>query len=175
MLARLQDLGLIQRRSGYGWEFIHEVRDPRSKAESFRFRMLIEPAALLEPGFALPPGWLEQMRQAHMDMLNAEWTETTSIALFEMNAKFHYDLCAASGNRYIAEAMARQNQLRRIYNYHWLMGPERVRVNCMEHLEILERLERGQREVASAMLRDHIASALRAKPETDPPETNRQD
>jgi DNA-binding GntR family transcriptional regulator len=164
VLARIEDLGMIARKSGYGWQFTQGLRDEAAKSESFRFRLLIEPAALLEPGFKLDPEWIRGMRAEHVAIMEEEWTGGSAIALFEMNARFHLGLCAASGNRYIAEAMARQNQLRRLYNYSWQLGRERVPVTCSEHIGILDRLAEDDREMAALLLRRHLQGAWQAKP-----------
>lgn len=163
-LGRLEELGIVHRRSGYGWQFAEAVRDDRARWESYRFRMLIECAAIMEPDFSLDAGWADEIRVRHLVMLNAAWTDTASVALFEMNADFHAGICAASGNRYLAEAMQRQNQLRRLSNYNWRYGPERVKRTCGEHLEILERLVAGDNDIAAALMRRHLqeASQIRA-------------
>jgi DNA-binding GntR family transcriptional regulator len=164
VLARIEDLGMVARKSGYGWQFTQGLRDATAKSESYRFRLLIEPAALMEPDFKLDPEWIGQMRAEHMAIMEGEWTDGSAIALFEMNARFHFGLCAASGNRYIAEAMARQNQLRRLYNYAWQLGSGRVAVTCSEHIAILDRLSEDDREMAAMLLRRHLEGAWRARP-----------
>lgn len=163
LLARLADLDMIERKPGYGWRFLQEPRDPRLHEERYRFRLLIEPGGLLEPGFRLERGWIEEMRARHAEMLARPWREASSIALYEMNADFHEGLAAASGNRFIHSAIRRQNQLRRLSNYDWVFGFERVQVNCREHMQMLDYLEAGEREVAAALMRSHLlrASALR--------------
>lgn len=168
-LTTLEGLGAVHRRSGYGWEFSVAARDSAARAESFRFRILIECAAILEPGFHLEQAWIDEMRERHQQMMRAEWTDRSSVILFEMNAEFHQGISAASGNRYIADAMQRQNQLRRLSNYNWKHGPGRVAITCTEHLEILGRLESGDYEVASALMRSHLtgASRLLAVPDVD--------
>jgi DNA-binding GntR family transcriptional regulator len=158
-LIKLEGMGVIQRRKGYGWHFFDPVRDMRAREESYNFRLLIECAAILSPEFSLPGEWIRSMRARHQAMLANPWTETSSVTLFEMNAEFHLGISAASGNRYITEAMNRQNQLRRLSNYNWQHGSDRVAVTCREHLEILERLERGDNEVAAALMRKHLTGA----------------
>jgi DNA-binding GntR family transcriptional regulator len=163
-LERLAELGLVERKLGYGWRFVNDVWDAAARHESYRFRMTVEPAALREPGFALAPQWLADMRRAHEKFLSAPWTESSSIAFFEMNAAFHEGLAAGSGNRYFVLAIQRQNRLRRLSNYDWKHGRERVEVNCREHLEILGRLDTGDTELAALLMHRHldVASRLRS-------------
>lgn len=158
-LTRLEGLGVVQRRKGYGWQFFDPVRDMRAREESYNFRLLIECAAILSPEFSLSAEWIGSMRSRHKAMLETPWSEASSVTLFEMNAEFHLGISAASGNRYIEEAMQRQNQLRRLSNYNWQHGADRVEVTCREHIEILDRLEHGDNEVAAALMRKHLAGA----------------
>ena len=163
LLARLADLDMVERKPGYGWRFLHEPRDQRLRDESYRFRLLIEPMAMLEPGFHVEPGWIAEMRARHAEALERPWRESSSIAFYEMNADFHEGLAAATGNRFFHSAMRRQNQLRRLSNYDWDQGMERVRVNCTEHMAMLDHLEAGENEVASALMRSHLMRASKLR------------
>ena len=60
-LDTLADFNMVQRKPGYGWQFL-TVWDAETRKESYRFRKVIEPAAILETGFTLTPGWAEEMR-----------------------------------------------------------------------------------------------------------------
>ncbi|MCU4178788.1 GntR family transcriptional regulator [Bosea sp. BH3] len=164
LLARLADLDMVERKPGYGWRFLHEARDPRVHQERYRFRLMVEPLALLEPDFRLEKSWIAEMRQRHDGMLTQPWRESSSIALYEMNADFHEGLAAASGNRFIHSAIRRQNQLRRLSNYDWVFGFERVQVNCTEHMAMLDHIEAGEQEVASALMRSHLLRASKLRP-----------
>ena len=159
VLARFADLGMVARRPGYGWEFVPSVLDDAVREESYRFRLVVEPAALLEPGFALDSAFVADMRQRHRAVLAGPWDPAAAVRFFEMNAAFHEGLAAASGNRFLLAAVRRQNQMRRLSNYRWGYGTARVAVSCREHLEILDRIERGDREVAAALMRRHLAGA----------------
>jgi DNA-binding GntR family transcriptional regulator len=163
-LDRMAELGLAERKLGYGWRFTNDVWDAAARHESYRFRMVIEPAAIREPGFSLSPEWLAKMHKGHETFLSAPWTEASSIAFFEMNAAFHEGIAAGSGNRYFVMAIQRQNRLRRLSNYDWKHGRERVQVNCREHLEMLARLEAGDHELAALLMQRHldVASRLRS-------------
>jgi len=169
LLARLSDLDMVERKPGYGWRFLQEPRDHRVHDERYRFRLLIEPMAFLEPGFGPDEGWIAEMRERHDATLRQPWRETSAIGFFEMNAAFHEGLAAASGNRFIHAAIRRQNQLRRLSNYDWVFGFERVEVNCREHLQILDSVVAGDLEVAAAQMRRHLqrASQLRQHGRSD--------
>jgi len=155
-LERLADLGVIERTPGYGWRFLADVWGAAARQEAYRFRMVIEPEAMRQPGYALPPGWAKEMRRRHQSFVKAPWTDTSSIEFFEMNAAFHEGLAAASGNRYFASAIERLNRLRRLSNYDWILGSDRVQGSCNEHLAILSRLEAGDTELAAILMRRHL-------------------
>jgi DNA-binding GntR family transcriptional regulator len=159
VLARLAEVGQVERKTGHGWAFMSSISDAATRIESYRFRQLIEPAALTEPGFSLDADWLADMRTRHEAMLRKTWRDTDALTLFELNAEFHEGLAAASGNRFFQMAMQQQNRLRRFVNVYWTHGPERVAVSCQEHLDILARLEAGDHEVASALMRRHLQQA----------------
>ncbi|MGX5735755.1 GntR family transcriptional regulator [Bosea thiooxidans] len=163
LLHRLAELEMVERKPGYGWRFLAPPRDPRMHDERYRFRLLIEPMSFLEPGFAPAGSWIEAMRREHRETLSRPWREGSAIGFFEMNAAFHEGIAAASGNRFILSAIRRQNQLRRLSNYDWIFGFERVEVNCREHLSMLEAVEKRDLLRASELMRSHLqrASELR--------------
>ncbi|RDI51515.1 DNA-binding GntR family transcriptional regulator [Microvirga subterranea] len=170
VLSRLAELEMVERKPGYGWRFLAGTRDTATHDESYRFRIMVEPMGILEPGFRLEPTWIEQMRRLHEDTLGRPWLESSSVAFFEMNAAFHEGLAAASGNRFVHAAIRHQNQLRRFSQYDWKFGFERVVVNCREHLEMLDYLARDEREIASLLMRRHLerASHIRSRSGPDP-------
>lgn len=156
VLGSLSEIGMAERKPGHGWSFSQAMVDAAARAESYAFRLLLEPAALLSPAFSLPGGWLAQMRARHEAMLATPWSDTQAIVLFEMNAAFHEGLAWASGNRHLAQAIQQQTRLRRFGNYDWSWGWSGVVASCTQHLEIIGQLERGEREVASVLMRRHL-------------------
>ena len=109
-------------------------------------------------------GWIEDMRGRHQEMLATPWSETASIALYEMNAQFHEGLVAGSRNRYWLVAIQQQNRLRRFTNYDWTFGHARVVVSCREHLDILDSLEAGDQAAAAELMRRHLDGAAKLSP-----------
>ncbi|WP_340689008.1 GntR family transcriptional regulator [Salipiger thiooxidans] len=163
VLNQLAEIGMAERKPGHGWAF-PPAFDHSARQESYALRLLIEPASVLAEEFALQPGWIETMMQRNEAFLAAPWKETASIALFEMNAAFHEGLAEASGNRFFLSAIRQQSRLRRFSNYDWSFGADRVRASCLEHMDILARLEMGQRDVAAALLRRHLEQASTLSP-----------
>jgi DNA-binding GntR family transcriptional regulator len=163
-LERLASFGIVRKKMGYGWQFISNW-NAKTRDQSYRYRLVIEPAAILEPGFRLSSSWIEEMRVRHKAIMKVPWTEASSIAFFETNAEFHETIAAASGNHFFAEAIRSQNKLRRFSLYDWTHGAQRIRDNFREHMSILDALHKGDQKHASAKMRDHlqIAWALASK------------
>lgn len=161
VLNRLAGVALIERKPGRGWLFSQAIDDPKARAESFAFRRLLEPAAILMPGFRLDPAWIAEMRKRHRAVLTTPWRKSSSVDFFEMNAAFHQGIAAGADNRYLLLALEQQNRLRRFVNYDWTFGHDRVVASCNEHLEMLNWIERGDLEVAAALMRSHIDAASR--------------
>jgi DNA-binding GntR family transcriptional regulator len=161
-LNRLADLGIVERKLGYRWKFFDHAYS-QAQPESYRFRLVLEPAAILEPGFALAPGWAQQMRAQHEAFLTHRWTQGSGVAFFEMNAAFHEGLARASGNRFFFDALHRINRLRRLSNYDWKHGRERLNVSLQEHLKILDFLEAGDVGNAAMLMRQHLELASRVR------------
>jgi DNA-binding GntR family transcriptional regulator len=159
VLARLAELDEVTRKPGYGWRFAPAREDLARREEAYRFRQMVEPAAILEPGFHAAPEWLAAMRRAHSEMLTRPWRDASAVAFFEMNAAFHEGLARASGNRFVVDAVRRHNALRRLRNYAWEYGEARVEASCREHLEIIARLESNDRELAAILMRRHLGQA----------------
>jgi DNA-binding GntR family transcriptional regulator len=160
-LRRLAELGLALRKPGFGWRFLAAAETREEKLAAYRFRLAIEPAALLEPGYAAAPAWLADMRTRHESYLARRWREGDSVAFFEMNAAFHLGLVSFSGNRFFMQATEQQNSLRRLRNYSWRLGEERVRVSCREHLAIIAALEAGDAAEAARRLTAHLADTAK--------------
>lgn len=167
VLQRLLREGLAERRPGRGWMFSPVLDSKRVHDESYRFRLVIEPAALLEKGFRLDQAAAARSEEKHMRILAGAVRQVTPIELFEMNAEFHELLAASSGNRFFLEAIRQQNRLRRFVNYHWTYGAERVLETCREHMDVLRAAKAGDMGWASSLLRRHleVSSAVSPYPE----------
>lgn len=164
VLQRMSGERVIERNPGYGWRFAPLLRSMESHDESYRFRMIVEPSAVLEPTFALDEAWAARTRRDHEQVMATPPGRLSFVRFFEVNAEFHEGLAACSGNHFFHQAVQLQNQLRRFLSYSWSYGQDRVEASCREHLAILDALERGDRDWAAALLRHHLDLAGQLKP-----------
>ncbi len=158
-LARLAGIGVVARNPAQGWHFAPGLATEEDRAAAHRFRLAVEPAALLEPGYRLDRGFAREMRRAHEAVLARRWRDRDAVAFFEMNAAFHAGLAAGSGNRFFLDAVAGQNRLRALLNTDWRFGGARAHASCREHLAVLDALEAGVHRRAAALLSAHLRSA----------------
>lgn len=163
-LNRMAQDGIVERKMGHGWQFMPTLNSDAAHDESYRFRLLVEPAGLLEPTFTLDRAWARQVREAHEKVMSGEITPT-AMEFFDINAEFHDFVAACSGNRFIHQSVQNQNRLRRLLSYNWSYGQDRVVDSCREHLEILHALERGDQEWAAALMRRHLTVSSKERPE----------
>jgi DNA-binding GntR family transcriptional regulator len=157
VLMKLADDGLVRRQRGHGWRFVEALDTREAVGESYRFRMIVECSALREPAFAADPEELRRLRESHMDLMRGgkhidprRWIET--------NGNFHETLAAWSNNRFLLEAVRRQNALRRLGEWSTFsrLSPERVVQSSREHLAILDAIDGGDLNWAATLLHRHL-------------------
>lgn len=164
VLTRMANDGVLERCDGHGWRFLPTLDSPQLHDESYRFRLLIEPACVLEPTFHLDTGRAQRLRARHQELLSGGLKQVSSVKFFDLNAEFHEFIALSSGNRYLHHAVVQQNGLRRFFSYHWTYGAERMRDSCNEHIAILDQLLAGDQEQAATLLRLHLLGASRLRP-----------
>ena len=156
ILHRMEKEGWVERKAGHGWRFVALADTVEAHAEGYRFRMLMEPAALLEPGFRIVGTELERLRRDQQMLLDGGVYRVSRAKLFEMGSDFHETLMSFSRNRFMVDAIKRVNAMRRLLEYRAHYDRERFAGQCREHLHLLELLENGTREGAARYLRKHL-------------------
>lgn len=164
VLRQLADLGLVERKPGNGWSFSLPINSGRARDDSYAFRVIIEPSGLIEPTFELDRDWMERSRARHLAFRKRRWRDTMAVELFDINSDFHEELARCSGNRYILDAVQRQNRLRSFLNIQWVNGAERVIDSIDEHLAIMDALDVADNKLAAKLMREHLGSARDVAP-----------
>jgi DNA-binding GntR family transcriptional regulator len=161
LLNRISLEGWVQKKPGYGWVFSTMLTTPDSLLQSYRLRLAIEPAALLEPGYHLDSQVLARCRAAELSLLNGGIDTATADQLHERGVRFHESLVAASGNPFFIDAIRRVNSVRRLLSYRSMKDRARYKEHCLQHLHVLDLLEKQRNVEASEALRNHLASTLK--------------
>lgn len=162
LLMRFAAEGLAHRLPGHGWRFVDTLVGEQAYDESYEFRMVIECAALRSSAFKLDLEQFAQIRRAHERIRSVAATAAfDGDDWFRVNASFHEGLAACSGNRFLAEAVRQQNNLRRMQESFAFMDlpMERVEQSCREHMGILDAVEAGDMKWAEDLLRRHLRQA----------------
>lgn len=162
-LERLAAEGLVARRRGHGWRFVEAIASDEALKESYVFREMLECGALLRPEWRDDAAERAALTDRHRAIMALEPEMLDPNQWFETNRRFHEYIAAGADNRFVARALAQQNQLRRLWEYAEFTGltGARIRQSCAEHLAILEAIGEGDRNWAAALLARHLRQAAR--------------
>lgn len=160
VLGRIANEGWAERRQGYGWEFSSMMRTPDTLLQSYRLRLALEPAALLEPGYRLDPAVLARCRAAEWHLLDGGIETDTADELHDRGVRFHESLVEASGNPFFIDTVRRVNRVRRLLSYRSMRDRKRYKLHCEQHLHVLDLLEQERNEEASRAMHEHLLSTL---------------
>jgi len=161
VLARISDEGWARKKPGYGWEFSAMLTTPESLLQSYRLRLAIEPAALLEPGYRIDRHVIARCRAAEQHLLQGGIETDTADQLHDRGVRFHESLVEGSGNPFFIDTMRRVNRVRRLLSYRSMRDRSRYQEHCDQHLMLLDLLERERNEEAAKVMREHLGSTLR--------------
>jgi len=163
ILTRIMHEGWIDRLPGKGWEFQSLLDSVEAFEQGHRFRMVIEPAALREPGYHLPANICADLRARQRSMLEGGILRYSRVELFEIGSSFHEAIIAGANNPFYLDAIRRINRLRRLLEYRSKLDRVRLVRECRQHLKLLALIEAGDRSGAAKYLHQHLAGSLKPK------------
>ena len=158
VLRRISGEGWIERLPGHGWMFSPMLTSMRSYEDSYRFRMVIEPAAILEPNFVLDRAGLEECRAQQQKLADGGIWRISNAKLFDLNSHLHETIIACSRNAFFSEGLSRINKVRRLIEYRQTLDRKRALVRCHEHLELIELLLAGKNDRAAQFMFRHLST-----------------
>lgn len=162
VLTRISQEGWGERKPGYGWVFLSMLSTPDSLLQSYRLRLAIEPAALLEPGYKLAPEVYEQARAAELHLLNGGIETASASELHDRGVRYPESLVEGSGNPFFIDTIKRVNRVRRLLSYRSMENRDRYQEHCKQHLHVLELLKAERNEEAAQFLREHLVHTVNA-------------
>lgn len=163
LLMRAIREGWVERKPGYGWRLLPVAKTPEAFEQIYRFRMLIEPAAMLEPSFRIDRAVLAEQRRIQEEMLTSGAAGMPAERMILNGSRFHEEIIRMAGNPFFLRALEQANRMRRLLEYRARMDRQRLRSQCTEHLQIISLLEKGDVIEASYRMRQHLNGALARK------------
>ena len=160
-LVKLSEDGLIARNAGHGWRFLQTLNSDIALRNSYGFRLMIEPMALLTPNLHVARQMLKRLRARHLRLItHPDITQVPAKEIFETDAAFHELLAEASGNLFVLQAIQQQNRLRRLLEFGSYHNKRRVKEWCEEHVAIIDALRENKQEQAAELMRKHLQYAF---------------
>jgi len=156
-LSRLEAEGLVLKTHLVG----HRAGPQLNRAEVeqlFELRLLIEPAGAAMAARQLDDSSREVLDRLHAEMRGRPGKPAPTYSEFaRKDAEFHATIAAASGNAFLADALAR---LRTHFHIFRLVRHSRVTAEAIgEHTELLAALVRGDAAASKRSMREHILAS----------------
>jgi DNA-binding GntR family transcriptional regulator len=151
---------LLERIVREGWAFSTIVTTPQALEQSYRFRITLEPAALLEPTYILSRDTALRAIDRAEALLRADLETMPSDQIYENADAFHELVVDGSGNPFFLESLQRINRMRRLFNYHLMGDRSRYPAQICAHIRIIRLLIEGRNVEAADALGDHLVNVL---------------
>ncbi|OEF17845.1 transcriptional regulator [Vibrio splendidus 5S-101] len=165
VLRLLENDGIFRRSLGYKWQLDGVLNTLERHTESYRCRLIFEPAGLLEPTWILDGSDLEGCQERHVQAITNPESVNAS-QLFSLSAEFHEQLAACSGNRFLLSTMQQHNRLRKATDLVSMHIQSSVIKSCQRRLEIIELVLEGNNHVASTKLAQLLENDIRVMKRT---------
>ncbi|MET0532406.1 MAG: GntR family transcriptional regulator, partial [Microvirga sp.] len=140
ILRRITNEGWIERLPGHGWAFLPVLTSLQAYEDSHRFRLLIEPAAILEPRFTLNRPALDRCREQQQWLIDGGIWEVSDAKLFELNSGMHEAIIDCCQNSFFIDSLKRIDRIRRLIDYRQMLDRDNAIGRCREHLHLLDLL-----------------------------------
>lgn len=158
VLRRIHSEGWIERLPGHGWEFLPMLTSLQAYKDSYRFRLTIEPAAILEPTFVLDRDALESARDQQQRLIDGDIWNISNPDLFDLNSHLHEAIVECSRNVFFIESLRRIDRIRRLIEYKRSLDRKYAIVRSREHVQLLNLLLESKRQEAAAFMTQHLSS-----------------
>lgn len=165
VMRLLENDAIFRRSPGYKWQIDGVLNTLERHTESYRCRLIFEPAALLEPSWRLDRTALESCRARHIKAIE-EPKEVTAGQLFNLSVEFHELLAACSGNRFLLGIMQQHNRLRKATDLVSMYFQSSVSTSCQRRLDIIELLLEGNNQAAAVKLTHLLENDIRVMKRT---------
>ena len=133
---------------------------PESLEQTYRVRLALEPAALLEPAYRLDPDTAARCREASSGFSPAPSRRTARMRCMSAACASTRRIVGASGNPFFLETDPAHQPRSAPVVLPVDARPERYPQHCREHLKILDLIARERNDEAAAALRRHLEGTM---------------
>jgi len=163
-LRILESENWIDKAPGQSWLFRAAQEGPEALAESYDYRLLLEPAAL-DAEFRLDEARTAAMRFGMEAQLASPEASFELREFQRLDLEFHGMVARGASNRFICEAILHHLKLRRLPGALHSVNVFRLKQSTREHLAILDQLEARQFEAAADLMRVHLRLSRSQRPQ----------
>lgn len=163
VLQRADVEGWAERLPGRGWAFIPLLTSELTYEQICRYRIVVEPAAILEPTFVLDRPAVEACHREQTLLFDHGGHGLSPVEIFESGSRFHQAVLACSRNPFFINGLAQANRIRRLMEYRKTMYSLNWLERCKEHALIAEFLLKNAREEAASLMRKHLEDGAKEK------------
>lgn len=142
ILNKAVRVGWAERKSGYGWRFLEVAKTPETLQQIYQMRLLLEPAALMDPSFRRDRTILAELKKNQLNILSGEADKMPTEMVMKTNINFHEELAKLSRNPFHHMFIVQLNNMRRLIEYRSLVDRKRLYQQSTEHLQPTELVEK---------------------------------
>lgn len=160
-LMQMVSEGIARKQRGHGWLFSETLDTRESLDQSLRYRMIVEPGALLQEGYACQEEEWQAQYAVHQKLLASD--EIDRLEWLARNRSFHETLASWANNPHFLQSVQQQNHLR-LFREQALAAKiplAHIHRLCREHMAILQAIRDQDMRYASELLHHHLDSARR--------------
>jgi DNA-binding GntR family transcriptional regulator len=166
ILQRASGEGWVERLPGHGWAFVPLLPPSLTYEQICRYRIVIEPAAILEPTFILNRAALEECYAEQVGLFDRDGADLSPVEVFEKGSKFHQVVLACSNNPFFTGGLDQANRMRRLSEYTQTLRSPHWLERCRQHARIAALLLADDRAGAAALMRAHLEEGMQEKSPT---------
>lgn len=163
-LTRLAEDNLAERAAGQQWLLKQFAIGADAALKSYEFRLATEPLALTLPEFRRDIPAMTSLRQSMLILRGMTETSFDTLLFERTDFDFHMLIARGCGNPFMAEALVNHHRRRRATPPASQPNGYRLMQSNLEHLQILEQIERGQLDLAADLMRVHIQLSQSQRP-----------
>lgn len=163
VLQRASTEAWAERLPGRGWAFIPLLGSDQTYEHVCRFRIVVEPAAILEPSFVLNRPAIEACYEEQLALFRGGKKGLSPVTVFDSGSRFHQTVLDCSRNPFFINGLRQVNHVRRLVEYRKTPSSRNWLERCRDHARIAELLLRGDRQQASDLLRRHLEEGASEK------------